>query len=130
MKSRTLSSWIFKMLLVYVFSTDVVLSKRYKCPHKCDCYFSNTNLVTDCSLNAFWSIPFENIDVKVHTLNMNGNRLLDTQHPFPVEIEPIVLHIADNYLINVENTFLGLHHLEYIDLSNNHMLTMSPYAFK
>lgn len=119
------------MFLILVIGTDVVLSKRLECPDKCNCYFSKTNLVTDCSFGNFWNIPFEGMDINVHTLNVNGNNLHDVQYPFPAGIELRTLHIADNFLINVENTtFSGLHYLEYIDLSNNDIKTINPYAFK
>jgi len=130
MAPRSSVTWIFALLLAYVLITD---AKQRKCPNACECYFSKTNWVTDCS----WlepkviHIPFDNIDPDVHTLNMTGNEQHEIIYTFPAKIQPRILDVSYNVIRNITTrSFAGLRHLEYIDISHNYGPAIHPNSFQ
>lgn len=120
----------FTILLVYVYNTDAVPSKKFSCPKVCDCYLSRINWVTDCTNKNLTFIPHEGLDNDTYVLNMNDNFLSELE-PFPPSIKMWTLKLSNNLLTEIKNTtFLGLNHLLNVDLSNNLINYVEPLAFK
>jgi len=131
MAPRSPVIWVFALLLAYVLTTDG--KHKRKCPSACECYYSKTNWVTDCSWlePKVFLIPFRNIETDVHTLNMAGNLQLEIRNPFPAEMQPRILNVSNNFLVNITTrSFAGLRHLEYVDISQNYLWAINPNSFQ
>lgn len=129
MATRRSIMW-FAILLVYVFNTDAIPAKHFSCPEVCDCHLSRINWVADCTNKNLTFIPHKGLDLETYILNMNDNFLSELEL-FPPSIKIWTLQLSNNLLTDVKKTtFFGLHHMLTLDLSNNLISYVDPYAFK